>query len=254
MRGATCRSGALAVTLVAASALGALLPMGAVARARAIRFKVLGASLYQEATWSSASGTDNGCYTGTFSDSGFTKVFMNAKRGTIVKAVPSGDPTLGLVLKGIRFSGEIYQHSRFTDDWTLDPSASLASCGQPTGPFYNPPSTAGCGVKDVTAANSAVALTIPLGRSPRQPAALVGTFYRRDPFGGSCPSDDPVDAVTPLFVRAKQRPSVFGHRTITLAGEKAVRSSGGMYYRGLEDQSGDAMVHLEWDVKLRRVG
>jgi hypothetical protein len=232
------------------ASVGALaLPVAALA---AVRFKVLADDVYQETTWTSNSSSDNGCYTGSFVDSGSTKVFMTPKRGAIVKAVPSGDPSLGMVLKGFKFSGIVHQEGNFTDNWTLDQNASPAQCGPPTGPGYEPVSTADCGTKDISASNSNLELTIPLGNSPRQPAALVGTFYAEDPFS-NCPSDDPGYAATPLFVRAKQPPSVFRNRVIVLEGDLAKRGSGGMYYRGYNDQSGDALRKIHWRLKLKRI-
>jgi hypothetical protein len=218
----------------------------------ATRFKVLGGDVYQETTWSSHSGTDNGCYTGTFSDTGSTKIFMTAKRGATVKAVRGDDPTLGMVLAGLRFSGVMHQDGVFTDDWTPDHSPPPAWCGQATGSLYDPPSTADCGARDIRATESNLAVTVPLGRSPKLPAALVGSFYTHDPYD-ACPSDDPVYATEPLFVRASQSAAVFRRPTITLSADKTVRSPGDLYYRGANDHDGDRTVTIHWELKLKRL-
>lgn len=247
------RGAAVAVTGVTAVVAAAAVATPALAATAPPRFKVLGGDVYQETNWTSHSAADNGCYTGTFADTGSTKVFMTAKKGTVVKAVPGEDPTLGMVLTGLRFSGPIHQDGDFTDDWTPDMTPPPAWCGQATGPSYTPPSTTDCGARGIRAADSNLEVTVPVGRSPRLASALVGSFYIDDPYD-ACPSDDPVYATEPLFARATQPAAVFRHRTITLTANKTVRSPGELYYRGYDDHTGDRTVTIHWELKLRRVG
>jgi hypothetical protein len=190
--GAAIRRGAaVAGAAVAMVAGAAAVATPALAAKAAARFKVLGGDVYQETNWTSHSAADDGCYTGTFADTGSTKIFMTARKGTVVKAGRSDDPSLGMVLDGLKFSGVMHQDGNFTDDWTPDQSPPAPWCGPPTGPGYNPPSTADCGTRDISARDSNLQVTMPVGRSPRLPSALVGTFYVNDPYN-ACPSDDPL--------------------------------------------------------------
>jgi hypothetical protein len=251
--GAAIRRGAaVAGAAVAMVAGAAAVATPALAAKAAARFKVLGGDVYQETNWTSHSAADDGCYTGTFADTGSTKIFMTARKGTVVKAGRSDDPSLGMVLDGLKFSGVMHQDGNFTDDWTPDQSPPAPWCGPPTGPGYNPPSTADCGTQDISARDSNLQVTVPVGRSPRLPSALVGTFYVNDPYN-ACPSDDPLYATEPLFARASQSATVFGKRIVTLRAEKASRSSGNLYYRGYNDHDGDRTVTIHWELKLRRL-
>lgn len=241
------------VVAVGAAALSAALLASPPPALAGQRFRILEGSVYQESSWTSNSGSDNGCYTGAFGDSGATKVFMTARRGTVARVVNSGNPVLGMVLTGLRFSGPIHQDGVFNDQWTLDDNASPGSCGQPTGPLYDAPSTADCGLRQIGAADSNLQLTVPLGPHRNLSPALVGTFYEQDPFS-ACPSDDPVYAAGPLFVRASQPAGVFRRATITIKGSRSViTGSGSLYHRGPDDQSGQVTTTIRWQLKLRRL-
>jgi hypothetical protein len=250
-RGAGVRRGA-AVAVVGVATVAGAAAVAAPALATA-RFKVLGGDVYQETSWTSHSASDNGCYAGTFADSGSTKVFMTARRGAVVRATRSDDPTFGMVLTGLKFRGVMHQDGDFKDDWTPDQSPPPSWCGPATGALYAPPSTADCGPRDIGAAESDLQVTVPLGRSPRLPPALVGTFYGKGPYD-ACPSDDPVYATQPIFVRAGESVAAFSRRTITLTANKSIRGSGLLYYRGLNARDGDRTATIHWELKLKRLG
>jgi hypothetical protein len=237
--------GLSAAAVLAATALGAV-TFAVPAGAATTKYKVVSGGIKQVTQWESDSQSDNGCYTGTFTDTGTTTVNLKANRGAIVSFVRSGYPAQGpQMLKGLKFSGTVQQSGQFPNKWDAD-SGWEPYCGPSTGPFYEEPSTAGCGTAKIAASKSNVTLV-----GPASPA-LMGSFYTTDPLD-NCPSDDPVLATEPALAQTGQKAAIWKRRTIKLKASAQVSDTDGMYFRGNDAQVAHRHATIEWSLTLVRV-